>query len=68
MLDKWNLTSKLSNIKLSHIPNARYIFFPCTRIHLPDKPIKTVLDIFKSFSVFIMIEFGVLDDMSTLPI
>ena len=34
MLDKWSPTSKLLDIKLSHIPDDRYIFSTCTRTHL----------------------------------
>ena len=49
MLDKWSLTSKLFDIKLSHIPDVRYIFFTCTRTHLSAIP---VFDIFKIFPVF----------------
>ena len=33
ILDKWSLISKLSDIKLSHIPDVRYIFF-----HLFENP------------------------------
>ena len=50
MLDKWSLASKLSDIKLSHIPDGRYIFFTCTRTHLSAIPIKPVFWYFKIFS------------------
>ena len=68
MLDKWSLKSKLSDIKLSHYPDGRYILFTCTRTHLYSIPIKLVFWFFKSFLLFIMIEFWVLDTMSTLLI
>ena len=34
MLGKWSPTSKVSDIKLSHYPNGRYIFFTCTGTRL----------------------------------
>ena len=42
MLDKWGPTSKLSDIKLLHIPNDWYIFFTFARTHLSTIPIKLV--------------------------
>ena len=50
MLNKWSPTSKLSDIKLSHIPDGRYIFFTCTRTHLSAIPIKPVFWYFQIFS------------------
>ena len=50
MSDKWSPTSKLSDIKLSHISDGRYIFFTCTRTHLSVIPIKPVFWYFKIFS------------------
>ena len=43
MLDKWSPTSKLSDIKLSHYPDCRYIFFTCTRTHLSALSLTCVL-------------------------
>ena len=68
ILDKWSPTYKLIDIKLSHHPDGRYIIFTCTRTHLSAIPIKLVFYIFKSFPVFIMTEFLVLNNISTLPI
>ena len=68
ILDKWSPTSKLVDIKLSHYPFGRYTIFTCTRTYLSAILIKLVFYIFKSFLVFIMIEFLVLDNISTLPI
>ena len=62
MLGKWSQKSKLFNIKLSHYQDGRYIFFTCTRNHLSALSI-LCFDIFKSFPVFIMTEFWVLDNM-----
>ena len=62
MLDEWSPTSKLSDIRLSHIPDDRYIYFLCTRTHLSTIP---VFDIFKSFPVFSCDWILVLDNMST---
>ena len=62
-------TCKLSDIKFSHYPDGRYILFTGTRTGLSATPIKLVFfDIFKSFPLFIMTEFCVLANMSTLPI
>ena len=65
MLDKWSPTFKLSDIKLFHIPDGRYIFSlarePTCRPYL----LNLFFDIFKSFSVFVMIDFWVLDIIST---
>ena len=58
MLEKWSRTSKLSHIKLYHYPDSQYIFSTCTRTHLSTIPIKPVFDIFKSFSVFIILSIG----------
>ena len=49
MLEKWSPTSKLSDIKLSHIPDCRYIFFTCTRTYLSAIPVKPVFWYFKIF-------------------
>ena len=65
MLDKWSPAYKLSDIKLSHYPDGRYIFFTCPRIRLSAIPIKPVFFyIFRSFPLFVMIEFWVLANMS----
>ena len=72
MLDKWCPTSKLSDIKLSHIQSVD-IFFTCARtylstIHPTCPPLKLFFDILKSFPVLIMIEFWVLDNISAFSI
>ena len=68
MLDKWSPASKLSDIKLSHIPDGRHIFLLVRESTCPPYLLNLFFDIFKAFSVFVMIEFWVLDTMSTLPI
>ena len=66
MLDKLSPTSKLSDIKFSNYPDGRYTFFTCTRTRLSAIPTKPVFFyIFKSFTLFIMIEFWVLVNMLT---
>ena len=50
MLDKWSPTSKLYDIKLSHIPDGRYVFFCCTRTYLSAIPIKMVFRYLQIFS------------------
>ena len=50
MLDEWSPTSKLSDIKLSHIPNGWYIFFTCTRTHLSAIPAELVFWYLQIFS------------------
>ena len=42
MLVKWSPISKLPDIKLSQIPDSRYIFFTSTRTHLFVIPIEPV--------------------------
>ena len=55
MLDEWSTTSKLSNIKLSHIPDGRYIYiFYFYETRLSALP---VFDVFKSFPVFSWLNF-----------
>ena len=49
MLDEWSPTSKLSDIKLSLMPDNRYICFTCMGTLLSAMH---VFDIFKSFPVF----------------
>ena len=66
MLGKWSPTFNLLDIKLSHIPDDRYIFSTCTRTFL--SVITFFLIFFKSFHLFVMIGFWVLDIMTTLPI
>ena len=51
MLDKWGPTSKLSDIKLSHYPDGRYIFFTCTGIRLSAIPITAVFWYLQIFSL-----------------
>ena len=68
MMDKWSPTSKLSDIKLSRIPDDRYIFFTCKFSTCPPYQLNLCCDILNSFSVFIMIESWRLDNVSTLPI
>ena len=65
MLDKWNPISKLSDIKFSHYPDDRYIFFLLVREPVcPPYLLNLFFDIFKSF----LIELWVLANMLTLPI
>ena len=62
MLDEWSPTSKLSDIKLSHIPDSQYIFlFVCEPTCLP------YLFLISSnlFPCFPVTEFCILDNMST---
>ena len=68
MLDKWSSTSKLSNIKLSHIPDGRYIFSLVKESTCPPYLLNLLFDIFKPFPVFVIIEFWLLDIMPTLLI
>ena len=68
MLDKWSSTSKLSNIKLSHIPDGRYIFSLVQESTCPQYLLNLLFDIFKPFPVFAIIEFWLLDFMPTLLI
>ena len=58
MLDKLSPIPKLCDIKLSHILDGRYIFFSLVRepTCLPYL-FNLLFDIFKSFPVFVMIEF-----------
>ena len=51
IFDKWSPTSKLSDIKLSHIPDGQYNFFTCTRTHLSTIPIKPIFLFFQIFSL-----------------
>ena len=50
MLRKWSPTSKLSDIKLSHSPDDRHIFFTCTRTCLSAMPIKLIFWYLQIFS------------------
>ena len=50
MLDEWSPTSKLSDIKLPHIPDGWYIFFTCTRTHLSAIPAELVFWYLQIFS------------------
>ena len=68
MLDKWGPTSKLSDIKLSHYPDGRYIFSLVREPACPPYLLKLFFDIFKSSPLFIMTEFWVLANMSILAI
>ena len=73
MLDKWSPTSKLSDIKFSHYPDGRYFFHLYENPPVPHNMMVISIKpgffyIFKSFPLFIMIEFWVLDNMLTLPI
>ena len=56
MLNKWSPTSKLFDIKFSHYSDGRYIFFTCTRSRL-SSILNLIFDIFKSFSLFIWLNF-----------
>ena len=67
MLDKWNPTSKLSGIKLCQVPDGQYIFSLARESTCPPYLLKLCFYIFKSFPMFIMIEFWVLNYMSTFP-
>ena len=50
MPDKLSPTSKLSDFKLSQIPDGGYIFFTCTRTHLSTIAIKPFFLYFQIFS------------------
>ena len=68
MLYKWSPASKLSDIRLPHIPNGWYISSLVQEPTYSAYLLKLLFDIFKSFPVFVIIEFLLLDIMSTLPI
>ena len=71
MLEKWSPKSKLSEIKMPYYLKDRYIFCSGTRARLsaiPIKPVFSYLQIFSPSNLFIMIEFWLYDNMSTLPI